>query len=44
MEVLQSGGKAIDAVEAGVKIPEADPESMSVGLGGLPDRDGKSNT
>ena len=41
MEVLQSGGKAIDAVEAGVKIPEADPKSMSVGLGGLPDRDGK---
>ena len=41
MEVLQSGGKAIDAVEAGVKIPEADPESMSVGLGGLPDREGK---
>ena len=41
MAVLQSGGKAIDAVEAGVKIPEADPESMSVGLGGLPDREGK---
>jgi isoaspartyl peptidase/L-asparaginase-like protein (Ntn-hydrolase superfamily) len=41
MELLQSGGKAIDAVEAGVKIPEADPESMSVGLGGLPDREGK---
>ena len=41
MEVLQGGGKAIDAVEVGVKIPEADPESMSVGLGGLPDRDGK---
>ena len=41
MKVLQSGGKAIDAVEAGVKIPEADPESMSVGLGGLPDREGK---
>ena len=41
MKVLKSGGKAIDAVEAGVKIPEADPESMSVGLGGLPDRDGK---
>ena len=41
MEVLQAGGKAIDAVEAGVKIPEADPESMSVGLGGLPDREGK---
>ena len=41
MKVLQNGGKAIDAVENGVKIPEADPESMSVGLGGLPDREGK---
>lgn len=41
MKVLQSGGKAIDAVESGVKIPEADPEAMSVGLGGLPDREGK---
>ena len=41
MEILQSGGKAIDAVEAGVKITEADPEAMSVGLGGLPDREGK---
>ena len=41
MQILKSGGKAIDAVEAGVKIPEADPESMSVGLGGLPDREGK---
>lgn len=41
MKVLQSGGKAIDAVEAGVRIPEGDPEVMSVGLGGLPDREGK---
>ena len=41
MEVLKNYGKAIDAVEAGVRIPEADPESMSVGLGGLPDREGK---
>ena len=41
MEVLQNEGKAIDAVEAGVRVPEADPESMSVGYGGLPDRDGK---
>ena len=40
MEILKGGGKAIDAVEAGVKIPEADPESMSVGFGGLPDREG----
>ncbi|MDC0204317.1 N(4)-(beta-N-acetylglucosaminyl)-L-asparaginase [Flavobacteriales bacterium] len=41
MAILNTGGKAIDAVEAGVKVPEADPESMSVGLGGLPDREGK---
>jgi N4-(beta-N-acetylglucosaminyl)-L-asparaginase len=40
-KTLGSGGRAVDAVEAGVKIPEADPENMSVGYGGLPDRDGK---
>ncbi len=39
--VLKNNGRALDAVEAGVKIPEADPEDQSVGLGGLPDRDGK---
>ena len=40
MEVILKGGAAIDAVEAGVRVPEADPETMSVGYGGLPDRDG----
>lgn len=40
-KTLRSGGKAVDAVEAGVRIPEADPNDMSVGYGGLPDRDGK---
>ena len=40
-EVLNVGGKAIDAVEAGVKIPEADPKVKSVGLGGYPDKDGR---
>ena len=40
MTVLKNGGKAIDAVEAGVRIPEADPEVSSVGFGGWPDRDG----
>ncbi len=40
-KTLHSGGKAVDAVEAGVRIPEADPNDMSVGYGGLPDRDGK---
>lgn len=39
-EVLEPGGKALDAVEAGVKIPEADPTDQSVGYGGRPDREG----
>lgn len=39
-KVLSSGGRALDAVEAGVKIPEADPNVQTVGYGGLPDRDG----
>src|SRR5690625_4322271 len=39
--VLEKGGAALDAVEAGVKIPEGDPEERSVGYGGRPDRDGK---
>ena len=38
--ILAKGGRALDAVEAGVKIPEADPSNQSVGYGGLPDRDG----
>lgn len=40
MQVIGKGGKAIDAVEAGVKVTEADPDNLSVGYGGLPDRDG----
>jgi N4-(beta-N-acetylglucosaminyl)-L-asparaginase len=40
-KTLGTGGRAVDAVEAGVQIPEADPSDMSVGYGGLPDRDGK---
>ena len=38
--VLKNGGSVTDAVEAGVRIPESDPENTSVGLGGFPDRDG----
>ncbi len=38
--VIKEGGKAIDAVEAGVRVVESDPESTSVGYGGLPDCDG----
>lgn len=40
-KTLGTGGRSLDAVEAGVQIPEADPTDMSVGYGGLPDRDGK---
>ncbi len=39
--ILSKGGRALDAVEAGVKIPEADPSNQSIGYGGLPDRDGR---
>ncbi len=34
------GGTALDAAEAGARIPESDPNDTSVGYGGLPDRDG----
>lgn len=37
---LQKKGSALDAVEAGARIPEADPNDTSVGYGGFPDRDG----
>jgi N4-(beta-N-acetylglucosaminyl)-L-asparaginase len=40
-KILGANGRALDAVEAGVQIPEADPHDQSVGYGGLPDRDGK---
>ena len=40
MTLLLSQGSALDAVEAGVKISEADPTIQSVGLGGRPDKDG----
>lgn len=39
-EVLSKKGRALDAVEAGVKIPEADPNNHTIGYGGAPDRDG----
>lgn len=39
-KVLSTGGSALDAVEQGVWVPEADEHNQSVGYGGLPDRDG----
>jgi isoaspartyl peptidase/L-asparaginase-like protein (Ntn-hydrolase superfamily) len=38
--ILKKGGKALDAVEKGVMVSESDPTNLTVGLGGLPDRDG----
>lgn len=36
-----SGGTALDMVEAGGRVAEADESNSSVGYGGLPDRDGR---
>lgn len=38
--ILEKGGRALDAVEAGVRIPEADMHNHTVGRAGYPDRDG----
>lgn len=40
-KILGSKGNALDAVEKGVRLVEADPTERSVGYGGRPDRDGK---
>jgi N4-(beta-N-acetylglucosaminyl)-L-asparaginase len=40
-EILKNKGRALDAVEAGVKIQEGDPKERSVGYGGRPDREGR---
>jgi isoaspartyl peptidase/L-asparaginase-like protein (Ntn-hydrolase superfamily) len=39
-KILSSNGTALDAVEKGVMVTEDDFTNLSVGLGGLPDRDG----
>jgi len=40
-KILSNGGRALDAVEAGARVPEGDPKETTVGLGGAPDRDGR---
>lgn len=40
LRVLREGGSVLDAVERGVMVIESDDSNGSVGLGGLPDRDG----
>ena len=39
-EVLMQNGRALDAVEKGVRVSELDPAVTSVGCGSDPDRDG----
>lgn len=39
-KVLSAKGHALDAVEQGARVPEANPKDTSVGYGGLPDREG----
>jgi N4-(beta-N-acetylglucosaminyl)-L-asparaginase len=38
--VLSTGGRSVDAVEAGARVPEADLRNHTVGRAGYPDRDG----
>ena len=40
MKILQAGGNALDAVEQGCMVEEANEKGQSVGKGGLPDREG----
>lgn len=39
-QLLSAGGRALDAVETGVRVTEADPNNGSVGIGGTPDEEG----
>ena len=39
-DVLSKGGRALDAVEKGVNVTEADPNNGTVGIGGTPDAQG----
>ncbi len=36
IQILQNGGTAVDAVEAGVRLVEANPDDHTVGYGGFP--------
>jgi N4-(beta-N-acetylglucosaminyl)-L-asparaginase len=39
-EMITDGSDVLDALVAGVNIPENDPEEMGIGYGGLPNADG----
>lgn len=40
-KILADGGYSLDAVEAGVRVPENDPNVITVGKGGIPDASGR---
>lgn len=40
MNILAKDGRAVDAAEAGVRVTESDKTNTSVGLSGMPDREG----
>lgn len=40
-EILTKDGYSLDAVESGVRVPEADPDVITIGYGGIPDANGK---
>jgi len=39
-KMLSTGGRALDAVEAGVRVTESNPDVSTVGIGGFPDASG----
>ncbi|MEY3433188.1 MAG: hypothetical protein RL131_1124 [Bacteroidota bacterium] len=39
-KIISSNGKALDAIEQGARVTEADQSNKTVGYGGYPDRDG----
>ena len=39
-DTLQNGGSLLDAIEKGCNVEEDNADGLSVGIGGLPDRDG----
>ena len=39
-DYLTKGSRSVEAVEQGIRVIEADQDNLSVGIGGLPDREG----
>ena len=39
-QIISSDGNSLDAIEQGCRVEEANKDGQSVGIGGLPDREG----